>query len=123
MTKNIDQRIADALASGGDLEELGHEPNLSEEMIQAFRGRRRWLSRFVFCWSFLLFGLCVVCAIRFFQADTVEAQLRWGAGALLFILAVSFSKIWFWMEMQTNRVLRELKRVELLLVQRLERDD
>ena len=29
-----------------------------------------------------------------------------------------FTKLWFWLEMHTNRVLRELKRVELLLVMR-----
>ncbi len=43
-------------------------------------------------------------------------QLQWGGLTLL--LAVMFIKVWFWMEMQSNRILRELKRVELLLVSR-----
>jgi hypothetical protein len=42
--------------------------------------------------------------------------LQWGGLTLL--LAVMFIKVWFWMEMQSNRILRELKRVELLLVSR-----
>lgn len=31
---------------------------------------------------------------------------------------VMFIKVWFWLEMQTNRVLREVKRVELLIAAR-----
>jgi hypothetical protein len=34
-------------------------------------------------------------------------------------LMVSFLKVWFWLEMQSNRLLREVKRVELLLLTRL----
>ena len=34
------------------------------------------------------------------------------------LLVISIMKIWFWREMHTNRVLRELKRVELLVLSR-----
>ena len=48
----------------------------------------------------------------------MQAQLQWGGLTLLLMLAVMFIKVWFWMEMQSNRIMRELKRVELLLVSR-----
>ena len=35
------------------------------------------------------------------------------------LAAVMFIKLWFWLEMHTNRVLRELHRVELLPLRRL----
>lgn len=115
---DLDQKIQAALRSqtGGDA--LVAEPNLAEEVIVAFRGRNRWLTTLVFVWSFVFFLGAVWAAVHFYGADTVTAQLRWGGLALLLILMVSFIKVWFWQEMHTNRVLRELKRVELLLISR-----
>lgn len=113
---NIDQKIQAALRgqAGGDA--LVAEPNIAEEVIVAFRGRNRWLTTFVFVLSLGFFLGAVWAGIRFHGAETVTAQLRWGGLSLLFILMVSFIKVWIWLEMHTNRVLRELKRVELLLV-------
>jgi uncharacterized Rmd1/YagE family protein len=42
--------------------------------------------------------------------------LRWGGVALAFFFVFGVLKIWFWLEIHTNRVLREVKRVELLLL-------
>ncbi len=115
---DLDQKIQAALRgqTGGDA--LAAEPNLAEELIASFRGRHRWLTTLVFVWSFVLFIGAVWAAMRFYAAESVTAQLRWGGLSLLFILMVSFIKVWFWLEMNTNRVLRELKRIELLLVTR-----
>lgn len=60
-------------------------------------------------------GLMVWSAIRFFHAPEVREQLLWGGFCFFNVLFISFLKVWFWMEMHSNRVLRELKRVELLL--------
>ncbi len=113
---DIDQKIQTALRreTGGDA--LIAEPNIAEEVIVAFRGRNRWLTTLVFIWSIVFFIGAVWAAVRFYGAENVTAQLRWGGLSLLFILMVSFIKVWVWLEMNTNRVLRELKRVELLLV-------
>jgi hypothetical protein len=113
---DIDKKIQAALRreAGGDT--LMTEPNIAEELIVAFRGRNRWLTTLVLIWSIVLFVGAVWAAIRFYHAEAVITQLRWGGLSLLFILMVSFIKVWFWLEMNTNRVLRELKRVELLLV-------
>ena len=35
------------------------------------------------------------------------------------LIFISFMKVWFWLEMHSNRVLREVKRVELLLLSKL----
>ena len=82
----------------------------------AFRGRHRALMTFTFLYSLVIFGCAVWTAVRFYQAGTVQAQLQWGGLTLL--LAVMFIKVCFWMEMQSHHILRELRRVELLLVSR-----
>ena len=116
--KDLDQKIQDALRHEPGAASLASEPNIAEEVITAFRGRHQLLMTFTFFFSFVLFLVAVWAGVKFYQADTITAQLQWGGLALLMMLMVSFIKVWFWLEMHTNRVLREIKRVELLLVTR-----
>ncbi len=115
---NIDQKIQAALRgqSGGD--SFAADPNLAEEVIVAFRGRNRWINLVTVTFSLVFTGVLVWAIAGFIGAETVALQLRWGGLALLCFLMVSFLKVWFWLEMQSNRLLREIKRVELLLVRR-----
>ena len=39
--------------------------------------------------------------------------MMWGAGAGLAVAGLALIKVWFWMEIQKNAIVRELKRVEL----------
>ncbi|HRI82965.1 MAG TPA: hypothetical protein PLF88_11045 [Opitutaceae bacterium] len=108
---DIDRQIQAALR--GD-DNGGAEPNIAEEVLGAFRGRHRVLSTFVFGFSFVLFIGAVWAGVKFYQsAPDLTLQLRWGGLTLLLTLMVSFIKVWFWLEMQSNRMLRELKRLEL----------
>lgn len=92
------------------------EPNIAEEVLGTFRGRHRGLTAFVFVWSFILFLGAIWAGVKFYQAaPDITLQLRWGGLTLLLVLMVSFIKVWFWTEMQTNRLLREMKRMELRL--------
>jgi hypothetical protein len=112
----IDQKIQAALRRDGASRDLLEEPNIAEEALIAFRGRNRVLSTFAFILSFVLFGGAVWAGWKFYGAEALHTQVQWGALALLLMFMVSFLKLWFWLEMHTNRVLRELKRVELLVV-------
>ena len=115
---DIDQKIQTALRRAQSGDELTGEPNLAEEVLTAFRGRNRLLSTFVFVLNIALFAVLVWAALRFYRADTVQLQLQWGAVSFVLLVMVSMIKLWFWLELQSNRILRELKRVELLLVTR-----
>ncbi|MDP2138937.1 MAG: hypothetical protein Q8J74_13885 [Candidatus Didemnitutus sp.] len=115
---NLDQKIQAALRQQGASAELLDEPNLAEEVFTAFRGRNRVISTIMFVVNILIVVAAVWSAVKFYGAESTQLQLQWGALAMLLIMAASFLKVWFWLEMHTNRVLRELKRVELLLVTR-----
>jgi hypothetical protein len=115
---DIDQKIQAALRGQTGGETLLGEPNIAEQVIVAFRGRNRWLNTLTVVLSVGFTLALVWAALRFYEAESVAAQLRWGGLSLLFLLMVSFMKVWFWLEMQSNRILRELKRVELLLISR-----
>jgi hypothetical protein len=115
---DLDQKIQAALRRDGAGDTLAGEPNLAEEVITAYRGRHRWFSALMFVINLVLFAGAVWSTVRFLGAGSVPAQIQWGALAFVLLSAASFIKLWFWMELHTNRVMRELKRVELLLLTR-----
>ena len=115
---DIDQKIQAALRREQTGDVPSGEPNLAEEVIIAFRGRHRWFLALAIMLNLVLFAATVWAVVRFLGAGSVPAQFQWCALAFVFLLMMMFIKLWFWLEMHTNRVLRELKRVELLLVMR-----
>ena len=59
--------------------------------------------------------LAVFCGWRFLHRLDTEEALAWAVGFGFCMFVVGGLKVWFWMEMNKNRVLRELKRIELRL--------
>lgn len=115
---DLERKIQAALRGSSLGDDLAGEPNIAEELIATFRGRRRWLHGMAFVWTFALFLVAVGAGFKFYHAEVVREQLLWGGLTLLAVLCVAFLKLYFWLEVHTNRVLREVKRVELLLIQR-----
>ena len=115
---DLDRRIQEALRGVDGGEALAREPNIAEELLGTFRTRRRWLHAVPFVFSFVFLAVAVWSDFRFVEADAPREQLLWGGVCLLGMLFVGFIKVYFWLEIQTNRVMRELKRVELLFLQR-----
>ena len=40
-------------------------------------------------------------------------MLLWGGGAAIGLTALAMVKMWFWMELEKNAIVREVKRLEL----------
>lgn len=114
---DIDQKIRAALQGSAEGETLAREQNLAEELLDAFRTRHRWIHGVAFVVTFLFFGVAVWAGYHCVVAVSPREQVLWGGLSLIAMMCVGFLKIYFWMEMHTNRVLRELKRVELLFIQ------
>jgi len=49
---------------------------------------------------------------KFFTVEGVEPMLRYGGGFFIAILFVQILKLWHWMQMDKNSILREMKRLE-----------
>lgn len=111
---NIDDKIRAALqAEGQDADDLLAEPGIRELIHDVFRGRLRWLNLVGWVIGVIAFGLSVLALVRFLQAEELRQMILWGMILLFCITAVGGMKIWFWMELQKNAILREIKRVEL----------
>jgi hypothetical protein len=112
----LDRRIREALPPN-EAELLGppDEPSVWAQVKEMFQGRLWWVSLLVAVGggAFLIF--MVVSVVAFFRAESVREMLAWASGFGLSLIAVSFSRLWFWLIMHRNAVVREVKRVELLV--------
>ncbi len=80
-----------------------------------FRGKLGWVTWVIMLVQTVLFIAGVWCAVRFFGATDMIPALQWGiSGAVLLIMAIQL-KLSLMPQMQADRILRELKRVELML--------
>jgi hypothetical protein len=111
---DLDRKIEEALAAEDrDLAAQFGERGPLGEWAAVYRGAMGRLAVFATGLVFAQFIGALYCAWRFFEATQPLDALRWGAGAGLLMLMVGFLKLWFWLRMESNRVLREVKRLEL----------
>lgn len=112
---NLDRAIRDAL-SKEDAEFLsrfeGHSTPVGE-VLDTFRGQWALMNAFAAVITFALFGAFVYCAWQMFEATDIRDTVLWSVGAVITMLGVAMLKMYFWMEMNKNVVLREVKRLEL----------
>jgi len=113
--REIDRMIQDALRKEDAemLEQVSGEQKMHQVILDLFRGRSRWLSIMAIVITLALMGIAVYAAIEFAQAVEMRMMFVWGAVALFCSLAVGAMKIWTWMEMAKNELMREVKRLEL----------
>lgn len=115
--KEIDKMIKDALSSeeAKFYDELG-EQSLPEMVGGLFVGKLKWLTVLTVIVQVILFIAAVYCAYQFFQVEEVREMIKWGAGFFMFMMATSMLKIFHWMQMDKNAIMREIKRMELQVV-------
>lgn len=118
MTK-LDDLIQEALADADqDLLKQTEELDYFSLSFAQFRGKLGWVTWVIMILQTLMFLIGVWCAIRFFGATEVITALKWGiSGAVLLIMGITL-KLSLVPQMQADRVIREIKRVELLLASR-----
>lgn len=112
---NIDQEIRKALMEGESegIQELGHEQNLWEMSMELFRGRQKWLSIWGYIIGIILVATGVWALLRFLAATELQELARFGMFFMAAFAAVMAMKIWFWMVMNRNSIIREILRLEL----------
>ncbi len=104
------------------LSRIGEEPGFFPQMLGLFSGRLGWVNAAMMVAQTALFVAGAYLAWRFFGAAEPAEQLRWGLPAAVLLLASLMIKLALWPEVHSNRLMRELKRIELQLAHRGARD-
>lgn len=112
---DLDRLIAETLDEEDRalLDRYGAEQGLWGQVASVFRGALGWYAVLVGVVQMALFGFSLWCAWNFAVAEDVAAMLRWGGAAWFLFTGVMMIKLWFWLQMTSNQIRREVKRLEL----------
>lgn len=115
--EEIDQLIKDTLSQ----EEAAFydsldEQNLLQMVFGLFRGKNAWLLIITNIVTVIFFACFVYTLVQYLTAEGQEELTRWGIGSLMLLLSLSMLKMYAWMQMDKNALLREIKRLELLIM-------
>lgn len=112
----IDQLIEEALSA--EEKSILHQ---TEELgwfalgASQFSGKLGWVTWVIMIVQTVMFCAAVWCGWQFFNATEVLIALKWGFPSAVLAILATILKTSLMPQMQADRILRELKRVELLI--------
>ncbi|HVM21921.1 MAG TPA: DUF6768 family protein [Sphingomicrobium sp.] len=113
--RNLDTMIDEALDAEERelLRSIGEEPGFFSQAFGLFGGKLGWVNVLMMIVQAAIFVAGVYAAWQFFEAGDPVTQLRWGLPAAVLLIVSLMIKLALWPEIHANRVIRELKRLEL----------
>ncbi|MDP1631919.1 MAG: hypothetical protein Q8L66_10925 [Caulobacter sp.] len=112
----IDDAIRQAL-SAEDARALeafsGEQPMLKQAFAMLGAGPNQLIIVVGWLFGFALFAAAVYCGWRFYVAVDAHEMALWGGTTVMAFIGLGLIKIWFWMELHKNQIIREVKRLEL----------
>lgn len=114
----LDRMIAEALRNEDRalLENL-EEPGFYSLVFSTFRGPQGWVTWVLMTVQTVMFLAAVWAGWHFYAATEMLSALKWGLSAAVLALLATQIKLSLVPQMQANRVLRALRRVELMILQ------
>jgi len=112
---DLDRMIDEALGQEESelLRRVSGEPGLVERALGMFGDGARWMVAYMMVIQTVLFIAGVWAAWHFFQASEPVAQLRWGLPSAVLLLCSLIIKLAVAPAVYHDRMMRELKRLEL----------
>ncbi|WP_242205331.1 DUF6768 family protein [Aestuariivivens insulae] len=92
------------------------EQNVIQMLGGLFQGKNKWIMYLMNVMTLVFFVLFVYCLVQFFNTEAVNELIKWGIGSIAFLLGVSMLKVFAWMQMDKNALMREIKRLELQIL-------
>ncbi|BDW98816.1 DUF6768 family protein [Maricaulis maris] len=116
-TEDLDRLILEALDEDDRavLAEIGEEPGYFSQALGLFGGKLGWVMWGMYFVNILGAVVAAWAGWQMFQTSDPAAVMRWGVLVLAALNIGIFMKGGMGVQLQHNRILRELKRVELQL--------
>jgi len=111
---DLDRKIEEALNAEDRamLDEFG-EQGIFTQWFGVYRGPQAWLFSLVTVVAVVLAAGGFYSLWKLIEIGSGPDAVKWGAAAFILLIMVSFIKVYFWMRMESNRIIREVKRLEL----------
>ena len=116
-TEDIDKLIKETLTEEEAVfyQEL-EEQTMWQMVFGLFKGKNKWILVAMNMVTLIFFGFFIFCLVQFFEASEIKELIKWASGSVIFLLGVSMLKIFAWMQMDKNALLREIKRLEVQIL-------
>ncbi len=113
---DLDRMIEDAL-KGQDSEILRETQELGwfQLGLSQFGGKLGWVTWVVMIVQIVLFAVGLYCAVQFFGATEAILAVKWGVSGGVLILMATQLKLSLMPQLQADRVIREVKRLQLIM--------
>ncbi len=118
----LDDDIKKALAGEESGYDLMEEEGILRQWARIYRGKMRWLAIAVTIETVVIMVLIALAGIEFFQVDDTRWQIFYATGIVILSGIILLIKVWGWMQMNHNSLQREIKRLELRILE-WRRDD
>jgi uncharacterized membrane protein len=120
--EEIDKLITDSLTKE-EAEFYNHfeEEGVFESWFGVYKGKHGWMAAVQSIFITISTVVAIYCGYRFFTVDTMIELFRYGAGMFIGIMFTAFLKLWLWMQIDKNSVLREMKRMEFQIAVLMEK--
>lgn len=115
----LDDLIREALdAKDQEILDKTEELGYVQLGLSQFGGKLGWVTWVIMIVQAALFVIGVWCAFNFFAATEVLSAIKWGIPSATLIIVAAALKFSLMPQMQADRIIREVKRVELLIASR-----
>lgn len=114
---DFDKMVAEAMNAEDQqmLEDL-QEQSFVAQSFGVMRGRNGWVGVVMLVVQFVLFIAGLWAGVHFFNAVEVLEALKWGLPAATLMIVATQIKMAMMPQIQADRVLRALRRLELMVV-------
>jgi Na+/proline symporter len=113
LDKQIDQQTQEALQIASELPESADETTLTQDILDTFKGKHRFLMTISWIKMAVVTVLMCVCVYQFFQQDTIMAMIAYASVTIIFVISYAAIFIFLWSQMNHNTSTRDIKRLEL----------
>ncbi len=112
--EEIDKLIKEALSKeeAQFYDEL-EEKNIVGKLTDVYKSKMGWLAITMNIVHILIFVFFVYALVEFFNAESTRDMIIWCSAGFLSMIFMAMLKLYVWMQMDKNDLLRELKRIEL----------
>ena len=104
------------IIEGQDYEDA--RENTFRSMLGDFYNRKMlFTATFVWVWGLAVVAGATYCAIEFLNTEQTRSQIMYAAGFVCCVQFLALTKIFAWQLIHRNGILREIKRLELRVVE------
>jgi len=89
------------------------EQSFFQMLWGAFKGKNSWVALIMNIFNALVFGLLIYCIIQTMDVEKTNDLILWVGAVFMCFITMGMIKIYFWMQIHRNAVIREIKRLEL----------